>query len=239
MAITSTGLNSAITPDVQTAAAVKDKSVLGKDDFMKLLLVELQYQDPTAPMDSEKILTQTAQLAGLESADNTANALDKLTASLGQSQEFSTIAAIGKTADLGSDGISFDKGTNSVFELYFPADVKVGSVNITDGDGKDIGQLYDVLDENGVVVNNLATGDGLKAGVYRFSWDGTDMNGNIADSGVYHVSAGYVDANDLTGGIQNTKLGSYPIESVRFEGGKTLLKLGSSYIPLENIVEIY
>ena len=44
---------------------------LDKDAFMKLLLTELQYQDPTSPMDSEKMLTQTSQLATLETQENT------------------------------------------------------------------------------------------------------------------------------------------------------------------------
>lgn len=136
MAITSTGLNAATNPEYTTASTQKDKSILGKDDFLKLLLVELQHQDPTEPMDSEKILSQTSQLATLESAENTNKALENLAASLGASQQFSTIAAIGKTADLGSDAISLDEGSSSTFEVYFPSAIQQGTVEITDLDGK-------------------------------------------------------------------------------------------------------
>jgi flagellar basal-body rod modification protein FlgD len=66
MAITSTGENAALVAEYQAPVAVEDKSILSKDDFMTLLLVELQHQDPTEPMDSEKILSQTSQLATLE-----------------------------------------------------------------------------------------------------------------------------------------------------------------------------
>lgn len=240
MAITSTGYNAALASDKQAPVEYKDKSILGKDDFMKLLLVELQHQDPTEPMDSGKILTQTSQLAGLESAENTKTALEALTATMGQGREFSTISAIGKMADLGSDAIAFDEGEgSSTFELYFPTDVHVGQVNITDADGNDIGVVYDVIDEDGKVINNLANGDGLKAGVHRFTWDGLNINGRQAESGIYKVNAGYADPNDLSAGIKTTKLGAYPIEAVRFEDSKTLVKVGSSYVPLENVLEIY
>lgn len=219
--ITSTGLNAATNRDVQTSTAVEDKTKLGKDDFMTLLLVELQYQDPTEPMDTEKILSQTSQLATLESADNTNSALEKLAESLGSSQQFSTIAAIGKTADLGSDSISHDKGSNSNFEIYFPEDVQQGSIEIKD--------------TNGNIVKTLDVGTN-PAGVYQFSWDGTDNGGGSVDSGIYHVSATYEDSNNVK---QTTRLGAYPIESVRFDNGQTLVKLGSSYVPLENVKEVY
>jgi len=214
-----TGATSALS--TATATAENPNGVLGKDDFMKLLLTELQYQDPTAPTDTEKILTQTSQLASLESADNTNSALEKLAASLGSSQQFSTIAAIGKTADLGSDSIAHDKGSDSTFEVYFPNAVEQGTVSITDGDGN--------------TVQTLDVGTN-PAGVYQFTWDGTDALGNQADSAVYHVNAQYTDAN---GDTQQTRLGAYPIESVRFDGGNTLVKVGSSYVPLENVQEVY
>jgi len=214
-----TGTTSSLT--TATSSAENPRGVLGKDDFMKLLLVELQYQDPTEPTDTEKILTQTSQLAALESADNTNTALENLAASLSSSQQFSTIAAIGKTADLGSDAIAHDKGTDSTFEVYFPNAVEQGTVSITDADGNTVQTL------------NVGTNP---AGVYQFTWDGTDSLGNQADSAIYHVNAQYTDADGAT---QQTRLGAYPIESVRFDQGSTLVKVGSSYVPLENIKEVY
>jgi flagellar basal-body rod modification protein FlgD len=219
--ITSTGLNAATNSDIQTSTTVKDKTKLGKDDFMKLLLVELQYQDPTQPMDTEKILAQTSQLATLESTDNTNNALEKLAASLESSQQFSTIAAIGKTADLGSDSIAHDKGSSSTFEVYFPNDVQTGSVEIKDN--------------NGNLVKTLDVGTN-PSGVYQFTWDGSDNGGSSVESGIYHVSATYKDSNNQK---QTTRLGAYPIESVRFDNGNTLVKLGSNYVPLESVKEVY
>ena len=204
-----------------TVESAKDKTKLGKDDFMTLLLVELQHQDPTEPMDSEKILTQTSQLAGLESAENTNKALEELSASLGNTQQFSTISAIGKTADLGSDAISLDEGTSSSFEVYFPSDIEQGTVNITDLDGTKIATL------------DVGTNP---SGVYQFTWDGLNSAGDPAESGIYRVSADYATPNGET---LQTRLGAYPIESVRFENGSTLVKVGSSYVPLENIVEVY
>lgn len=220
MAITPTGT------DVAQSSALgqtsqNPKGVLGKDDFMKLLLVQLQYQDPTSPMDTEKILTQTSQLATLESADNTKNALEELSKSLGNAQQFSTIAAIGKTADLGSDAIAHDKGASSSFEIYFPNDVQQGVIEISDS--------------NGNVVGSIDVGANKK-GVYSFTWDGQTTTGNEADGGVYHVNARYADQNGVA---QQTRVGAYPIESVRFDNGNTLVKVGSSYVPLDNIKEVY
>ena len=74
MAINSVGTNAATATTSSTT--VNPNGVLGKDDFLKLLLLELKYQDPTSPMDSEKILSQTSQLAGLEASENTNKALD-------------------------------------------------------------------------------------------------------------------------------------------------------------------
>jgi len=219
MAITPTGQNAALA--AKTNAHENPQGILGKDDFMKLLLVELQYQDPTEPMDTEKILAQTSQLATLEASDNTNKALADLAASLGSSQQFSTIAAIGKTADIGSDAIAHDEGATSTFEIYFPNDVQQGTIEIKDN--------------SGAVVKRMDVGTN-SSGVYQFTWDGTNDTGSSAASGLYHISASYEDAQ---GNAQSTRVGAYPIESVRFDQGKALLKLGSNYIALDKIKEIY
>jgi len=222
MAINSVGQDSAVygsyTAPTETA---KDKTSLSNDDFMTLLLAELQYQDPTEPTDTEAILTQTSQLASLEAADKTNQALEDLAASLSATNDFSTISAIGKTADLGSNGISLEKGQDSTFEIYFPNDVSQGTVDITD--------------VNGNTIKSLDVGTN-PSGVYQFTWDGTNQSGEAVDGGIYYVSAAYTDSNDEA---QTTRVGAYPIESVKFDNGKTLVKLGSNYVPLENVVEVY
>lgn len=207
-----------------STSGTNPKGTLGKDDFMKLLLVQLQYQDPTSPMDTEKILTQTSQLAALEATDNTKTALENLTSSLGNAQQFSTIAAIGKTADLGTDQIALTKGESTMFEVYFPYDIQEGTITITQGESP-----------NEKTIQTLPVGTNAK-GVYKFTWDGTNQSGNQADSGTYHVNATYSDQN---GAGHQTRLGAYPIESVRFDNGSTLVKVGSNYVPLDNIVEVY
>jgi len=222
MAINSIGLDQAVYGDYQTTAdVVEDKTSLSNDDFMTLLLVELQYQDPTEPTDTEQILTQTSQLASLEATDKTNQALEDLAASLSASNDFSTISAIGKTADLGSNAIAIDEGSSSTFEMYFPSDISQGTVEITDVEGN--------------ILKTLDVGTN-PAGVYQFTWDGTDNNGEQVAGGIYYASASYTDQNNEA---QTTRVGTYPIESVRFDDGTTLLKLGSSYVPLENIKEIY
>ena len=232
MAINSVGQNLATNGEIDYTKAVEDRTALGKDDFMKLLLVELQHQDPTEPMDSEKILSQTSQLATLESSKNTTEALEQLSNSMMNTQEFSTIAAIGKRADLGSDAVSHEEGDTTTFEIYFPEDVIGGVIDITDTDGNIVGTIPIEMEED--ADGNIE--DQKDAGVYQFSWDGMTSSGSNADSGVYHVNSQY---NDPNGDEHKTRLGAYPIESVRFEDGKALVKLGSSYVPLANVVEVY
>ncbi len=198
-------------------------SILGKDDFMQLLLTELQYQDPTDPMDSDKILTQTSELATLESADNTNKAIEDLVDQMKASQDFSSISAIGKMASLGTNAITLDENHLSNFEVYFPSEISSGTLNI--------------LDSNGNTVRTVPLDSQAgKEGVLAFQWDGISDSGEQLDPGRYYVTADYTDVN---GEAKQTQVGVYPVESVRFDNGQALMKLGSSYVPQENIVEYY
>ena len=206
---------------IDAPVGTNPNGILGKDDFLKLLLVELQYQDPTDPMDSDKILSQTSQLATLESAENTNKSLEALSASLLTSTQFSTVGAIGKIADTGSNGMLFEQGQTPNFEIYFPDAIAAGNVEIKDS--------------NGNVVKTIPIAPNDK-GVYSFDWNGVTDAGNGADSGVYYIEASY---SNPAGENLKTRAGAYPIESIRFEDGESLLKLGSSYVPFNSIVEIY
>lgn len=201
-------------------STVNPNSVLGKDDFLQLLLLELKYQDPTAPMDSEKILTQTSQLATLESTENTNKALEELASALSSSMQYSGIAAIGKIADTGSNAVILSEGEDVDFELYFPDDVASGDVNI--------------LDKNGNILRTMKIG-ATDAGIASYTWDGKNTNGVALDEGVYYVESSYTKTD---GTNATTRLGLYPIESIKFDSGKTYAKLGSSYVDFSTIKEV-
>lgn len=197
-------------------------SKLDKDAFMKLFLKQLEMQDPTEPMDTEKMLEQTAQLSTMEMNANMQTTLDNLSNTLKTNSELNTISAIGKIGDTGERYLNVtDNDTSKSFELYFGNDIDSGNVIIKDKSGNTI-KTFPL--------------DSHSKGILSFDWDLTDDNGNRVKSDAYEITAEYTSPD---GTSHKTALGAYPIESIRFENGKAFAKLGSNYIPFDSIKEIY
>ena len=203
-----------------TTATAENKNALGKDDFLKLLLLQMKYQDPTSPMETEQILQQTSQLATLEASTNTNKALETLASSLTSSMQYSGISAIGRIADPGRTAVVLEKGKNVDFQLYFPDGVKTGKVNILDKDGKTLRSI------------DVGATD---AGVAKYTWDGKDTGGTRLNEGIYYVESAYTKTD---GTAATSRVGTYPIESIKFDSGKTYAKLGSSYVDFSTIKEV-
>jgi flagellar basal-body rod modification protein FlgD len=199
-------------------------SELTSDDFMKLFLTELQYQDPTAPMETKDMLEQTSQLTQLQTNDELKKSLNQLTAQLNSSTQFNSIAMIGKLANTGQDGFNVSDAKNLTsdipFDLYFDNDFVSATVKIKNANGEV------------VRIFNLDEGD---KGIKSFTWDGKDDNGNPVPDGVYAVTADFKN-KDLE--EETTKMGVYPISSVKFEDGKAYAKLGNKYIKVSDIKEV-
>lgn len=57
------------------------RDILGKDDFLKLLITELRYQDPMNPLDDREFIAQMAQFTSLEQMQNVNRLLEIFTGS--------------------------------------------------------------------------------------------------------------------------------------------------------------
>ena len=74
MAVTGVNYSSAATSSTATSTT-KTNNELGKDDFLQLLVTQLQHQDPLAPMEDKEFIAQMAQFTSLEQMKNMNNAV--------------------------------------------------------------------------------------------------------------------------------------------------------------------
>ncbi|MDR3130955.1 MAG: flagellar hook assembly protein FlgD [Treponema sp.] len=70
---------------------------LGKDDFLKLLITQLSYQDPTAPMEDKEFIAQMAQFSTLDQMTSMAGDFNRLTSMLSGTEAASSL---GKPVEL-------------------------------------------------------------------------------------------------------------------------------------------
>ena len=69
---------------------------MGKDAFMKILIAQLQNQDPTNPMKDNEFIAQMAQFSSLEQTTNMASAFEKFAEAQNQSQLIQYNQFVGK-----------------------------------------------------------------------------------------------------------------------------------------------
>ena len=124
-----TSINQLSTTTTATAAsqeATGANGLLGKDDFLKLFVAQLQNQDPLKPMEDKEFMGQMASFSTLEQVAKLATANEKLASSLTLS---GSLGFIGRTVSY-TDAATGTTKTGVVERVSTTAE---GSVSLTVG----------------------------------------------------------------------------------------------------------
>lgn len=114
----------AITPAGEAAGAAAS---LGLQDFMKILLTQLTYQDPLKPMDNQEFMAQMAQFTSLEQTQRLNDRVQQLVENQAALQ---SVGLIGRTVDVTT---ATGTATGTVSALSLQGDAPLISVTVSGG----------------------------------------------------------------------------------------------------------
>ncbi len=218
--MTISGLSQVSSKGGQVGSGAK-QDVMGKDDFLHLLVVQLKAQDPLNPMDSTAFTAQLAQFSSLEQLQNINSTLGTLNASQAESTNSQAVQFIGKT--ITAVGDSFEVRNGQSEDLHFSLNRPAAALYVR------------IYDERGNYIRQIESGM-ADAGANRVAWDGRDYLGGQAPDGNYTYEVTAVDEAGNT--VQSTLFTSGLVTGVHFKNGLAYLACGNRQIPLGNVVRV-
>jgi|UniRef100_UPI0040473626 flagellar basal-body rod modification protein FlgD len=166
-AISSTAANANNSAAALAAAEGSGKQI--QDQFMKMLVAQMKYQDPTNPMSSSDMTSQMAQISTVDGISKLNTSMTSLLAQMQSSQAFEATNLVGKSVLVPGNALNLVKG-QAAFGAQLDAPAASLKVNILNS----MGQPVDVL-----------TLGPQPAGTVPLVWDGKDANGKQLPDGPY------------------------------------------------------
>lgn len=152
----------------------KPRDKLGQDDFLKLMITQLQNQDPFKPLENGEFLGQIAQFGTVSGIEDLQKSFKSLASSLVSNQALQASELVGRQVLAQSSTGEWVPGGTLDGAVELSASVADMTVSIVDASGQ--------------VVRRIALGT-QPAGLARFSWDGLRDDGSFAPAGRYRVKA--------------------------------------------------
>ena len=199
------------------------KKTLGKDDFIQLLVTQLQNQDPLNPMEDTEFVAQLAQFSSLEYLGNISTGIENLQTQGARQEMIGAAGYIGMQIRASGDAIS-KKADGSISKVYFTlsSDIVGGDINIIDSG-------------NNIVRTELLGAS--TAGQYEYQWDGKDASGEDLPQGQYYIyMRGVGMENEL---VQISTEVSGTVAAVQSENNEQYLRLDDGrFVRFMDVIEI-
>jgi flagellar basal-body rod modification protein FlgD len=193
----------AVNGGTATTTTTATKNDAGSEDrFLKLLVAQMQNQDPMNPLDNAQVTSQMAQINTVSGIEKLNNTVAGLNGQLVQLQALQGATLVGRAVTVSGDRLAVVGGSGvGGFDLNAAAD----------------GVKVEILNGAGLVVDSLDLG-ALGSGRHGFEWTA----GSAADSDGYRFR---VSANSGTASVLAGTLMRDQVESVSGAGNSLNLQL--------------
>jgi flagellar basal-body rod modification protein FlgD len=190
-------------PDPYPTVGKKD---LDRNDFMKLFVTQLKYQDPTKPMDTYEMSNQLATFSSMDATLKMKDSMDQLLAFQTSQNNLSLLGLLDREVKGWGDAITVDGGkvTPAVFGLDAPCETCV----------------VEIKDAGGHTVRRMDLG-ALGQGEHDVDWDGRNDAGDTVPDAAYTYEVRALDARGQSVGVETYSVGK--VTGIAFADGSTVL----------------
>jgi flagellar basal-body rod modification protein FlgD len=209
----------------QQTAASSNQNIVDKDGFLKLLIAQMQNQDPFEPMENAEMMSQMAEFSTLEQLQNiNGNLTSGLQWDLLFNQTINNTMAtslIGREIEATGNVLILGESGDAALRYELPEFAKDVTIQILDGSGN-------------IVYTEHRTN--VDAGTRDWRWDGTDESGARLAPGQYTVQFEARNTGDQLIQTQTHRVGI--VQGVAYDNGGAYLIVDGQRISLSEIQRI-
>ena len=219
MSITAT-TSTATTAASSSSSSTSSTSSLSSQDFMTLLVSELQNQNPLDPTNTTDFVNQLTSYASYQQQTTLNTNLNSLATSFNSLLTLNATNYIGHTVEAKGDTATLSNGT-ATFGYSLTSAASDVTLTVKDSSG-----------------NTVWTGSGTTtSGKNSFTWDGTNSAGTqLTDGGQYTLSVAATDASGNS--VYDYTTVSGKVTGVDSSSGTTDLTIGSSSVKASDVIAV-
>lgn len=206
--------------------AAKDNATKLKNQFLSILLTQMQHQNPLDPMDTKEFTGQLTQFSALEQQIDTNTKLDGLLGAMTKSGISEAFGYINQFVDLKTNSTAVQDGTAD-WTYAIPANAKSVSISVTDASGK---VVYAGSMTNG------GGGSDITAGTYNLNLASADLTRAASEGEVLKVS---ITAKDDNGKAIPAEIHTaVRVDSIQSDSKGTYLQAGGMVFAIGDVNKI-
>ena len=204
----------------QAEETKKEEDPLGRDAFLKMLIAQMEHQDPLNPMEGSDFSAQLAQFSSLEQLFNMNDHLEGISSAIDGQEKENVMDYIGKQVMIEDDTLRLEDGGifGGLFTLEEPAEIMIS-----------------IYDDMGREVITLYPGE-MAAATHQIDWNGYDRTGTPVLDGIYRFELTAIEDNGAYVPVKAAATGL--VTGITNEHGVAYLEVDGKLVDPATVVKV-